>query len=58
MRKRSQKQTLIIVCVLAALVLALLAAGTILRMRSGSMGFAEAFAAFVSDTFRPYKNLK
>ena len=58
MRKRSQKQTLIIVCVLAALVLALLAAGTILRMRSGNIGVAEAFAAFVSDTFRPYKNLK
>ena len=54
MRKRSGKKTLIILCVLAAAVLSLIAAGTVLRMQTGDMGFAEAFTSFLSDTFDPY----
>ena len=54
MRKRSGKKTLIILCVLAAAVIALIAAGTVLRMKTANMGFAEALGAFLSDTFNPY----
>lgn len=56
MRKRSAKKTLIIVCVLAAAVLLMLVAGTVLRMHTHDMGFGEAMGSFLSDTFRPYNN--
>ena len=56
MRKRSGKKTLIILCVLAAIVISLIAAGTILRMQSRDLGFAEALTSFLSDTFNPYRN--
>ena len=54
MRKRSGKKTLIILCVLAAVVLSLIAAGTMLRMQSRDLSFAEALTSFLSDTFNPY----
>lgn len=54
MRKRSGRKTLTIVCVLAAIVLLLIAAGTILRMQSHDMGFLEALLSFLRDTFDPY----
>ena len=56
MRKRSGRKTLIIVCVLAAAVICLIAAGTVLRMQTHSMGFFDALTSFLSDTFDPYKN--
>lgn len=54
MQKRSGKKTLIIVCVLAAIVLLLLVAGTILRMHTHDLGFGEALVSFLSDTFCSY----
>lgn len=54
MRKRSGRKTLIIVCVLAAVVICLIAAGAILRMQTRDMGFLDALASFLSDTFNPY----
>ena len=54
MRKRSGKKTLIIMCVLAAAVVCLIAAGTILRMNTSDMSLSEALTSFLSDTFNPY----
>jgi len=54
MRKRSGKKTLIIEGVLAAVVIALIAAGTVLRMHTGDMSFPEALTSFLKDTFNPY----
>ncbi len=52
MRRSGKKATLISLAVAGALVIALLIAGTILRMHTHDLGFVEAFASFVSDTFR------
>ena len=52
MRKRSTRATVTTLIVAGALVIALLIAGTILRMHTHDMSFARAFKSFVSDTFR------
>ena len=52
MRKRSTRATVTTLIVAGALVIALLLAGTILRMNTHDMSFAGAFKSFVSDTFR------
>ena len=52
MRRKSTRATVITLIVAGALVIALLIAGTILRMHTHDMSFAEAFTSFVSDTFR------
>ena len=54
MRKRSGKKTLMIVCVLAAIIICLIAAGTVLRMHTHNLGFFDALTSFLSDTFQPY----
>ena len=51
MRRSGKKATLISLAVAGALVIALLIAGTILRMHTHDMSFAGAFKSFVSDTF-------
>ena len=55
MRKKSTRATFISLIVAGTLVVALLLAGTVLRMRTRDLGFAEAFTSFVSDTFRFHK---
>lgn len=52
MRKRGTKATAVTLIVAGALVVALLIAGTVLRMHTHELGFAEAFRSFASDTFR------
>ncbi len=52
MRRRGTKATVTTLIVAGAMVAALLAVGTVLRMRTNEMSFAEAFTSFVSDTFR------
>ncbi len=52
MRRRGTKATVTTLIVAGALVIVLLLAGTLMRMRTDDMRFAEAFASFVSDTFR------
>ncbi len=44
---------MISIIVAGACVVALLAAGTILRMQTHNLGPVEAFCSFVSDTFHP-----
>lgn len=51
MRRKGRKAALVSVAIAGILVLALLAAGTLLRMHSRDMGLAEAFVSFVRDTF-------
>ena len=51
MRRKSKRETVTTLIVAGALVIALLLAGTILRMHTHDMSFAEAFKSFVSDTF-------
>ena len=52
MRRKSTRATVTTLIIAGALVIALLIAGTILRMHTHDLGFVEAFASFVSDTFR------
>ena len=56
MRKRSGKKTLIILCVLAAIVVLLIAAGTVLRMQSHDLNAADALKSFLKDTFNLYRS--
>ena len=51
MRRKSTRATVTALIVAGALVIALLIAGTILRMHTHDMSFAGAFKSFVSDTF-------
>lgn len=50
-RKRSTRALGISVIVAGMLVIALMLAGTLLRMHSREMDFGAAFASFMSDTF-------
>lgn len=52
MRRKGKKAALVSVAVAGALVIALMAAGTVLRMRTRDMGFMPAFRSFAADTFR------
>lgn len=51
MRRKSKRATVTTLIVAGALVIALLLAGTILRMHTHDLSFAGAFKSFVSDTF-------
>ena len=51
MRRKSTRATVTTLIIAGALVIALLIAGTILRMHTHDMSFAGAFKSFVSDTF-------
>lgn len=51
MRKKGKKAPLTAVIVAAVLVVALTAAGTVLRMKSRDMEFLPAFRSFMADTF-------
>lgn len=53
MRRKGTKAALMSVVVAGVLVLALLLAGTLLRMNSLGTGFMEALASFLRDTFSP-----
>ena len=55
MRRKGKRATLVSVIVAGALVVALLAAGTALRMRTRELNLVEAFSSFVSDTFNPWR---
>lgn len=55
MRKKGKRTTIITVIVAGALVVALLAAGTVLRMRTRELRFADALRSFVADTFNPWR---
>ena len=49
--KKKRSKTSVSIIVSAALIVVLLLAGTLVRMHSREIGFADAFAGFVSDTF-------
>jgi len=49
--KRKRQASLVSVAVAAVLIVALLMAGTLLRMHTREISFADAFSGFVSDTF-------
>lgn len=51
MGRKGQRATLLSIAIAGVLVVALLIAGTVLRMNTRDVGFVEAFASFVSDTF-------
>jgi len=51
MRRKSKKAAIVSIAVAAVLVVVLLIAGTVLRMHSRNLGFIQAFASFVKDTF-------
>ena len=51
MQKKGKKAPLTGVIIAAVLVIALMAAGTILRMNSRGMDFVPAFKSFMADTF-------
>lgn len=51
MRKKGKKAALMSVVIAGVLAIALFTAGTLLRMNTHEMGFAEAFCSFASDTF-------
>lgn len=53
MRNKGKKATTLSVVIAASLLIMLLLAGTILRMRTDGLGFGEAFVSFAGDTFRP-----
>lgn len=53
MRRKGQKAALITVLVAGAMVIALLIAGTALRMRTDGLNFGQALRAFAADTFLP-----
>ena len=51
MQKKGKKAPLTAVVIALIAVLVLTFAGTVLRMQSRDMGFADAFASFMADTF-------
>ena len=51
MRKRTAKQTAIRLMIAATAIIALIIAGTILRMHADKTGFLEAMGAFLKGTF-------
>lgn len=51
MPKKRKNTALITAAIAAVLVLVLLIAGTVLRMHTQNLSFAEAFSAFTADTF-------
>lgn len=51
--KKSARALRISVIVAGALVIALMLAGTLLRMHTREMDFGAALASFMSDTFHP-----
>ena len=53
MRKRGTKAPLITAAAAGALAIALLFAGTLMRMDAQGAGFGEAFLSFLKDTFIP-----
>lgn len=52
MENKRKNTALITAAIAAVLALILLIAGTMLRMRTHDLNFAQAFCSFVSDTFR------
>lgn len=51
MPKKGKNTALITVAIAAVLALVLLIAGTVLRMHTQELSFAEAFSSFAADTF-------
>ena len=49
--KRKRPSSPVSILIAGILVVALILAGTLVRMRSREIGFADAFSSFVSDTF-------
>ena len=55
MRRKGKRPTVVSVIVAGTLVIVLLAAGTVLRMRTRDVSLAEAFRTFAYDTFHPWQ---
>lgn len=53
MSNKSEKAARRTVIIALVLVIALLITGTVLRMHSHDMNFADAMVSFLSDTFHP-----
>lgn len=51
MRRKGKQAALVSVAAAGILVIFLLVAGAVLRMNTRDLGFAAAFASFITDTF-------